>query len=96
MNQSQLEQLIDRYLQGSATEEEVNMVERFYSHIIEGKEENEGMNAQDKMQIRNRIYRNIQAKISTSKSNNIRYFLTRAAAVLILLVSGYLPLSVYH
>lgn len=90
MTKSQLEQLIDRYLQGTATEQEVELVEQFYTHLIEQRGD---CNTQDKIQLEKRMYRNIHERIHKGQSKRIRYLLSATAAVLLLLISGYLYLS---
>ncbi len=93
MTKPQLEQLIDRYLRGSATEQEAETVEKLYAHLLENRGVVESLNGSDRNQIKNRIYGNIHGTIHKDQSKRIRYILSGAAAVLLLLVSGYLYIT---
>lgn len=90
MTKQQLEQLIDRYLQGNATEQEAELVQRFYVHLLEDNEVVRDWDVHDRNQIKNRMYRNIHGHIYKNQRKRIRYIVSAAAAVLLLLVSVYL------
>ena len=93
MTKSQLEHLIDRYLQGNAMKEEVDMVENFYTHLLEDRELIENLNDHDKNQIKKRMYHNIHGRIHKNQKKKVRHILSAVAAVVLLLVSGYLYIT---
>lgn len=92
MTKSELEQLIDRYLQGKITKSEKDKIEQFYTHLIEKDENFERMHM-DKIGVKNRIYLSIQHRIERQEKRKMRYILSAIAASLILVVSAYLYIS---
>lgn len=90
MTEKKLKQLIDRYLQGTATREEKDLLDELYTRNINSEEVPEKWNDQQKSSVKKRILSRIQQDIQLKKEKRTRKIFSAVAAVLILLVSSYI------
>ena len=92
MTRSQIEQLIDRYINGIATRDESALVDRFYSQLLEGEGDIHDWNEEQKNKVKIRLYRKIKQSIRKKGRRN-RYIFSAAAAISMLLIGAILTLN---
>jgi|GEM_PF-465929 len=88
MTKAELEQIIDRYLEGKATQDEVRIVEKFYQKMAYQRTEW----SEDKKETGERLYRKITQRIEREPSR-LRYQISIAAGILLLLGISYFLFS---
>src|SRR5690625_7638907 len=76
MTKAELEQIIDRYLEGKATQDEVRIVEKFYQKMAYQRTEW----SEDKKETGERLYRKITQRIEREPSR-LRYQISIAAEI---------------
>lgn len=91
MTKAELEHIIDRYLKGKATQQEVKLVEQFYQELAEQQADW----GEDKKETGEKIYRNILQKIER-KQNRLKYQISVAAGFLLLVGISYFMLRTNH
>lgn len=93
MTKEQLEDLIDRYLAGNATANEIKIMEKYYAHLSDPDTKEQPWKKKDKLRTKNRVYRGIHDHIQRKKSKKLQVVLSGVAAALVILISGYLYLN---
>lgn len=90
MTKEQLENLINRYLLGNATKQEVEIMEKYYSYLINQDTGDHTLKGKNKNRVQNRVYQRIHDHIQREKNKKRQVILSGVAAVLLFLISGYL------